>query len=80
MYLCSGRELPGIAGAQDAGKDLVGVEVGHAGGLWTQEALECQGQSWQGVCFLLVLLDAGSSEGLRRVWPLNEAASGIRET
>lgn len=40
----------------------MGVEVGQAEAVWTQEALACERQGCQGVCVLLVLLDTGWSE------------------
>lgn len=61
-WCVQGRELPGIAGVQDAGKNLVEVGALQAERIWIQKALE-----WQGVCFLLVLLDTGSSGGPQRV-------------
>lgn len=48
--------------APGSGKFLVGVEVGQAEAVWTQEALACERQGCQGVCVLLVLLDTGWSE------------------
>ena len=45
----------------------MGVEVGQAQGVWTQDALACERQVCQGVCVLLVLLDTSWSERPPRV-------------